>query len=546
MVKNILLHSFFLVLVFCFYSIFSISPALAFSGSGSGTSGSPYQITTCSQLHEISSDLTAHYLLENDVNCNGTTFTPMGDTSSNFFTGTLDGGGHKITNLTINSDENGVAIFEELGSGGVITNIGYDSGSVTGGADTASIGSFAAKSSGGSITKSYSKVNLDGTAAAGIADPTMGGLLGQANSVTISDSYYSGNITNGTVNGNYTAGIAGYLSGGSISNSYSTGSLANGQDVGGLVGRMLSSSTISNSFSTMTFSNDSTVGALVGLLSAGTISSSYWNDTTGGFMTCYFGGNSGCTKVSNNLSYFYTITNAPMSSWDFTNTWSTVNDGTSYPLLYWQSPNPTPTPTATPTPTPTAKPSSNSGSSTSASSPAAATCSAAKPTSAPQLFQITAAGDTATVYFVPVSGSNTKYVVSYGQTTQADSFAVSLDSEDKTGVNSYVINYLYPGTWYFKVRGQNGCMPGDWSGVMHVQVRGGSLAGVVHSSVLGLSSGVPVVMGKCTRYTVQGGDSLWGIASSLLGNGAKFSSIMQENKLRSSVIQAGEILKVGC
>ena len=37
----------------------TFAPVAAFSGSGAGTSGDPYQVTTCSQLHEMNASLTS-------------------------------------------------------------------------------------------------------------------------------------------------------------------------------------------------------------------------------------------------------------------------------------------------------------------------------------------------------------------------------------------------------------------------------------------------------------------------------------------------------
>ena len=463
MVKNKQLHIFSSILAACLFSLFFTSPAFAYSGTGSGTSGDPYQITTCSQLHEIASNLSADYLLKNDVNCTGNSFTPIGDTTSNFFVGQLDGGGHKITNLTINSDENGVGIFEEVGTGGVITNIGYESGSVTSGEDSSSVGSFAGRVVGGSITKSYSKASIDGSAF-GFIGPNTGGLFGGGTSATVSDSYYSGNVKNASGAPNETGGIAAYMTGGSITNSYTTGSLSDGQKVGGIVGVLGSSATIVSSFTTMTFSNDSTVGAIVGQISSGTISSSYWNDTSGGFFTCYFGGNTGCTRITNNIPYFYTVSNAPMSSWDFTNTWSTVNNGSNYPLLYWQSPNPTPTPTPTATPNPTATPSPRSSSVS--PTPPKYVCSDAAPNASPDLFQIDVTDTHAKLYFAPVNRNTNKYYISFGYTPGDMRFGGEL-AGNSTGVRSYTINALSSkSTYYVRVRAGNGCATGGWSNEM--------------------------------------------------------------------------------
>lgn len=508
------------------------SSALAFSGSGSGTSGDPYQVTTCSQLHEIASNLSAYYLLKNDVDCNGFSWIPIGDTSSNFFVGTLDGGGHKITNFTINSDTDGVGMFQEMGSGGLVTNIGVESGSITSGIDASTVGTFAGEVNAGTITKSYSKATITG-ANSPFASYNAGGLAGNGDSATVSDSYYSGTITNNPQHQGYSGGIVGNMNGGSITRSYSTGSITQSHQVGGITGNLNLSATVSNSFSTMTITNSSNDGGLIGHMYSGTVTNSYWNKVAGGQAHCNDTDDTGCTAINNNVSYFYTVTNAPMSSWDFVSTWSTINTGTNYPLLYWQSPNPTPTPI----------PAAANISSGSVSTPS---CGNAAPTNSPNLFQVTAQGNTATLYFVPVSGPNNKYYVSYGLNSNAEGFGVEFNYSDRSGVIPYTINYLFPGTWYFKVRGGNGCMPGNWSAVMSTKVGLGSVVKNTNT-VLGVSTIAPVTgAGKCTNYTVQVGDSLWGIATSLLGNGTKYPAIMHANALSTSRIHTGQILKVGC
>lgn len=68
---------------------------MAFSGIGAGTSGDPYQITTASQFLEIYDDMTAHYLLMNDIDfiTEEVTFV-RGNTST--FSGSLDGDGFTV------------------------------------------------------------------------------------------------------------------------------------------------------------------------------------------------------------------------------------------------------------------------------------------------------------------------------------------------------------------------------------------------------------------------------------------------------------------
>ena len=49
----------------------SLGSPLGFSG-GSGTSGDPYQISNVSELQNMSSNLSAHYVLKNDINAYAT------------------------------------------------------------------------------------------------------------------------------------------------------------------------------------------------------------------------------------------------------------------------------------------------------------------------------------------------------------------------------------------------------------------------------------------------------------------------------------------
>jgi nucleoid-associated protein YgaU len=45
-------------------------------------------------------------------------------------------------------------------------------------------------------------------------------------------------------------------------------------------------------------------------------------------------------------------------------------------------------------------------------------------------------------------------------------------------------------------------------------------------------------------YTVQRGDTLWGIAKKALGKGARYTEIVKLNGLKTSTIYAGQVLKI--
>ena len=83
-----------------------------FIGSGSGSEGDPFQITDWDELNDTRNNLSANYVLENDIGTStsgysnyntGYGFQPIGD-NSNKFTGTFDGQNHTITGLYINNN----------------------------------------------------------------------------------------------------------------------------------------------------------------------------------------------------------------------------------------------------------------------------------------------------------------------------------------------------------------------------------------------------------------------------------------------------------
>ena len=104
-----------------FLAVMLIIPASAqmteFAG-GSGTSEDPWQIKTAEQLDLIHNDLTAHYVLIDDIDLSGYenwdpigAFQPLSDKPEEAeiphpdfaFTGTFDGSGYKISNMTIDA-----------------------------------------------------------------------------------------------------------------------------------------------------------------------------------------------------------------------------------------------------------------------------------------------------------------------------------------------------------------------------------------------------------------------------------------------------------
>jgi len=281
--------AFAILCIFGIHTAFAQCNASLFAG-GAGTEANPYQISTAEQLQNLNKclgndvfDLNQykHYVLKNDINLapylSGAWqgWKPIGGVlasnapSSERFFGKFDGNGHKVLGLWINRyPYNCIGLFGYISSGAEIKNIGVEiddsNGGVTGGS-------------------------------------SVGGLVGENN-------------------------------GGTISNSYVIGSVAGSSVVGGLVGSngSLYSSTISNSYSTGSVSGSGMVGGLVGS-NGGTISNSYYDKETSGQTDTGKGVGKTTAEMKTQSTY---------SGWDFGNTWliaSNLNDG--FPILQGQLQN---------------------------------------------------------------------------------------------------------------------------------------------------------------------------------------------------------------
>lgn len=221
-------------------------------------------------------------------------------------------------------------------------------------------------------------------------------------------------------------------------------------------------------------------------------------------------------------------------------------------------------PTATSTPTPTG--SISSPSNTTTSSPSVPSCTAEKPHLMPNLFQIDVSNTQARIYFTPLMGNVTNYYVAYGYTPTDERFGAMTNHASSNGVLSFVINELSPNiTYYFKVRPHNDCMPGEWSNTMKVttsknptgakfykgfmtrlfSVFPKHITEVKSGDVLGISTKADF-QSNCREHVVTIGDSLWKIAAQYLGSGPRYSAIISDNNLSSTILRLGQKIKVGC
>ena len=93
-----------------------------------------YAITTPSDLVNMKYDLSGDFTLENDIDMSGVEWTPVGE-----FTGTFDGKGHYIKNLSYNDSQKGeVAVFSTTRNA-EIKNLGVMNANLVGNANVAGI-----------------------------------------------------------------------------------------------------------------------------------------------------------------------------------------------------------------------------------------------------------------------------------------------------------------------------------------------------------------------------------------------------------------------
>jgi hypothetical protein len=96
-------------------------------------------INSVADLQNIQNNLAGNYVLGGNIDASGFTFAPIGGGA--WFTGTLDGSGYTISNLTINdSVDSGVGVFGVIGTGGVVENLGLTNLNVVGSSVGASVG----------------------------------------------------------------------------------------------------------------------------------------------------------------------------------------------------------------------------------------------------------------------------------------------------------------------------------------------------------------------------------------------------------------------
>jgi hypothetical protein len=312
----------------------------AMGGCIFGNSSQTVEIRTWYDLDGIRSNLSADYILMNDLDSttagydelagptanDGKGWHPIGGPGSSGdgppFTGTLNGQGHKISDVFIDLPGTGyVALLSIVGEGGRVESIGVVNADVT---STAYIGVLVGINRG-TVSYSYSTGSLTG-------EYYSGGLVGQ-NDGAVSNAYSTCDVTSDSGAG----GLMGANTG-TVSNTYSTGNVTGDSGAGGLVAA--NSGTVTNSYSTGSVSANEYVGGLVGYSEEGTVSGSFWDMESSGQSTSD-GGTGKTTTEMKSIGTFSSagwniIAVADLGTRNTAYIWNMVT-GVTYPFFSLQS-----------------------------------------------------------------------------------------------------------------------------------------------------------------------------------------------------------------
>lgn len=229
--------------------------------------------------------------LTSDIDMTGIEFTPIGyfgGSTKYKYSGTFDGNGHKITNLTINDTNQCTGLFGYINTDGEVKNLTVE-GSVTGGQYT---GGIAGCLNAAKITNCTYYGTVNGSSRAG-------GFAGTNQSGTITNCT---NYAAVTATASYVGGIAGINNKGSIDSCKNMGAVASnaekGSIIGGITGNNYADSAITNCINEGNISgiysniggiSSMNTGTIIGCRNSGNVT---WTGEDA-FGCSYFGGISG-------------------------------------------------------------------------------------------------------------------------------------------------------------------------------------------------------------------------------------------------------------
>lgn len=196
--------------------------------AGDGSSGNPYEISNIYELQSVTENLTANYIIVNDINATVTNgwnttngFTPIGSVTP--FSGSLIGQSYQVNGLYINQGTtDNIGLFSQMN--GEVSDITFENLNILG---NNSVGGITGRMDGSQATVSQVSIlsgNVSGNNdVGGIAGVTSGSI---SQSTAASEVYGNENI----------GGVVGTIDFGEVTDSQSTGRVMGYEDIGGIAG----------------------------------------------------------------------------------------------------------------------------------------------------------------------------------------------------------------------------------------------------------------------------------------------------------------------
>lgn len=260
----------------------------ASAAGGDGTAENPYIIQTPAELQSMQNDLSAYYILANDIDMSGiSNWTPIGssdNSATTAFHGSLDGNGHTIRNLNIDLPEQDyVGLFAVIYIGTTISDLNFENCTITGNRIVGVLYGRCNGASGTTTELSVSDVDIENCTVSAITH-SVGGICG-SNGKFVTGTISYCDIDNCLIESTADAslgGICGFLSSGDSANVEINDCSVVGSEirssastnVGGICGHLSSSSSNGNAYNCLVegcligSTGSTSVGGICGFLSS--------------------------------------------------------------------------------------------------------------------------------------------------------------------------------------------------------------------------------------------------------------------------------------
>ena len=326
---------------------------------GGGTVDDPYELCSAAQWQDLTRSQLSwdrHYIVTADLDLAGVDgYVPIG-TEASPFTGTIDGNGHSISNLSLSDstaldfglfgyvsgpsaivvsihvvaailsgDHNVGALVGRLRHGARVSNCSA-TGEVSG---TSSVGGLVGRATTGAIVSTSSaEVEVSGT-------NFVGGLVGSTfHGARVENSRALGRV----MGGDRAGGLIGAHCQGCVAiNVFATGRVNGDDRVGGLIGEGWWGQRVHNAFTVGDVSCNSAsddCGLLGGFL-VGDIQNTYFDSdgvcTNAGTGTCFDNTDGMGVALGGSADHFFGSINEPIASWPLASSWTTLPDGLPRP-----------------------------------------------------------------------------------------------------------------------------------------------------------------------------------------------------------------------